>query len=133
MRGRVADIWASFGRLPLAVRLWVMVVLVPVNLAALFFLTAPGGGLIAALAVGGMVPNAVLMVIERGFSRLMALPHVLIWTPLIVIVAGFLADRALVGGGWRLYLTALLAVDLVSLAFDFRDLWKWARGARAIA
>lgn len=130
---RLAAIWGSFRRLPVGVQLWVAVVLVPVNAATLGFWSAPGGTLIAALAVGGMLPNIAIMLAERGVSRLMALPHVLIWTPLVIVVAGFLADRALVGGVWRAWLTLLLAVDLVSLAFDWRDLWRWWRGDRAVA
>ncbi|GAB4307663.1 MAG: hypothetical protein Kow0058_19310 [Roseovarius sp.] len=130
---RLAAIWASFCRLPLAVRLWVALILVPVNAAAILFVGAPGGGWVALLAIGGMLPNLVIMLHERGFSRLMALPHLLIWTPLMVVLAGLLADPALVGGAWRRYLLALLAVDAVSLAFDARDLWRWWRGERAIA
>lgn len=130
---RLAAIWASFRRLPSWVQLWVTVVLVPVNTAALVFWWAPGGPMIATLAVGGMLPNIPIMLAERGFSRLMALPHVLIWTPLMVIVGGFLADLALVDGAWRVYLTVLLVVDLVSLVFDWRDLWAWWRGDRAVA
>lgn len=130
---RMVAIWASFRRLPVGVQLWVAVVLVPVNAAAPGFWSAPGGALIATLAVGGMLPNIAILLAERGFSHLMALPHVLIWTPLAIVVAGFLADRALVGGAWRAYLSLLLAVDLGALALDWRDLWRWWRGDRAVA
>jgi len=130
---RLADAWASFRRLPVRVQLWVAVVLVPVNAAALAFWWAPGGAMIATLAIGGMLPNIAIMLAERGVSRLMALPHLLIWTPLVIVVAGFLADLALVGGAWRAYLSLLLAVDLVSLPLDARDLRAWVRGDRAVA
>jgi len=35
--------------------------------------------------------------------------------------------------GFRRYLLVLLAVDMLSLALDYVDGWKWWRGARAIA
>ena len=57
----ILDIWQSFRRLPLWVQGWVALILVPVNLAALLFLSAPQGTLVALLAVGGMAPNLLIM------------------------------------------------------------------------
>ncbi len=78
----VKDIWSSTLRLPRAVQLWVFVVLMPVNLAALVVLDQPLGPLVAGLAVGALAVNGVVMVLDRGFSLAMALPHVLLWMPL---------------------------------------------------
>ena len=50
----IAEIWQSFRRLPLWVQLWVAVILVPVNLASVIFINAPGGFWIAVLAVGDL-------------------------------------------------------------------------------
>ena len=91
----VAEIWQSFRRLPLWLQLWVAVILVPVNLVSLLFLGAQQANLAAGLAVGGMAPNLLIMLRERGFSRAMALPHVLIWTPLAIVVAGLLIQSDL--------------------------------------
>ena len=121
MIGLAIDIWASFRRLPGWVQLWIVVILVPVNAASVFFLAEPGGGMFAALAIGGMVPNVFIVLFERGFSKLMSLPHVLIWSPLVVYAAGFLADTALVFGSWRIYLGVLLVVNMINLAFDYVD------------
>lgn len=129
---RLAAAWASFRRLPGWVQVWVVLILVPVNLAPLAFLGWPGVGLVAVLSVGGMLPNAVLIWVERGFSRAMALSHVLIWTPLVALLAwrlwGGVEDPAL---AW-LYLAVLL-VDALSLGFDWVDAWRWWRGDRAVA
>ena len=133
MGALAADIWASFRRLPFWVQVWVALILVPVNLTALAFVTAPLGGWIAVLAVGGMAPNLMVMVKDRGFSRLMAVPHVLIWTPLVVIVIGLLEDTILIDGAYRVYLICLLVVDMVSLCFDYVDSWKWWKGDRKAA
>ncbi len=126
----VLDIWRSFRALPLWVQIWVALILVPVNMAAIFFVNEPGGLLIAALAIGGMMPNLVIMIAERGLSKAMALPHLLIWTPLVVIV---IQNTGTATGGFQTYLWLLLATDLLSLAFDYPDAWKWWKGDRAIA
>lgn len=129
----IADIWRSFRRMPLWVQFWVVLILVPVNLASLAFLSAPGSLLIAVLAVGGMVPNLPIMLMERGVSKAMAFPHILIWTPLVVLILMTLTVGDLLPPAFRLFLWLLLAVDLVSLAFDYPDAAKWLRGDRDVA
>lgn len=128
----IGDIWRSWWALPAWVQVWVALILVPVNVAALWFLSEPGGGLIALLAVGAMVLNGPIMLWDRGFSKLMALPHVLVWTPLVVLVAAMLW-RGEADGAFRTYLVILLVTDLVSLGFDIPDLRAWWRGDRAVA
>ena len=87
----VQDIWHSFRGLPLWVQIWVAVILIPVNLIPLFFLDQPQGVLIAALAITGMALNLPIMIAARGMSGAMALPHLLCWVPLVIIVAGMLS------------------------------------------
>lgn len=127
----IPAIWNSFRRLPLWVQLWVAVILVPVNAASLLWWHAPMGIWVAAMAVGAMLLNGALMLIERGFSKLMALPHVLIWTPLLGLVLWLLTQE--IAPGYRRYLIVLLAVDTVSLVLDYRDLRAWWNGARRVA
>jgi len=129
----IADIWASFRRMPLWVQVWVALTLVPVNLASLGFLTAPGGTWIAVLAVGGMLLNVPIMLVERGLSKAMAIPHILIWTPLVVLILLTLTAGSLLPSEFRTFLWLLLAVDLISLGFDYPDIVKWLRGDRAVA
>lgn len=126
----VRDIWQSFRALPLWVRVWVAGILVPVNIVALAFL--PQAPLVAGLAVGGMALNVPIMAVERGFSRAMAFPHLLCWIPLVAVIAGLLVSGDL-PPALATYLWALLAVDLLSLAFDLRDALGWLRGDRAVA
>lgn len=127
----IAQIWGSYRRLPLWVQLWVAVILVPVNAASLIFWAAPWGPWLAAMAVGAMLLNGALMLIERGFSRAMALPHIVIWTPMLGLVIWLFGQE--IAPGFRCYLMVLLAVDTVSLVLDYIDGWRWWRGARAIA
>ena len=128
----ILDIWQSYRRLPLWVQLWVALILVPVNAASLVFWGAPMGAWLAVMAIGAMLLNGVIMLFERGFSKMMALPHVLIWTPLVLLILWLLAKGDLAAGYAR-YLMFLLAVDLFSLALDYADTVKWLKGERRIA
>lgn len=127
----ILQIWQSYRRLPLWVQLWVALILVPVNAASLFFLTHPAGAWLALMAVGAMLCNGVLMLVERGFSKVMALPHVLIWTPMLGLILWLLNQD--IAESYRSYLIVLLAVDVVSLILDVVDSRKWLSGDRKIA
>ncbi len=124
------DVLASTQRLPLGVQVWVFLVLMPVNLAALVALGQPLGPLVAALAVGALAVNGVVMVRDRGFSLAMALPHVVLWIPLLGVIAYALLARDDVGGVYAAYLVVLLVVDAVSLWFDVPDAKRWLDGER---
>ncbi|WP_294609868.1 hypothetical protein [Roseovarius sp.] len=128
----VPEIWKSYRRLPLWVQIWVALVLVPTNSVSLAYLAEPTGPWVAVMAVGAMLLNGVIMLIERGFSKLMALPHVAIWTPLVLFVLWISANGG-IAPGYRRYLMILLVVDLISLALDYADTWKWLRGDRRVA
>lgn len=125
----ISDIWRSLRALPLPVQAWVFVILVPVNLATLAFLSEPHGTLVALLAVGGLVLGSVIMFWCRGFSRLISLGHLVTWSPLVV----FLVLRAPAGGdGYSVFLVLLLVVNVISLVFDVSDIWRWWRGERNV-
>ena len=126
-----ADIWESFRRLPVAVQAWVMLVLAPVNLATLLFIDERFGLVIVVLAIAGMLFNMPILAREKGMTKLMALPHLVFWTPLIVLALIVLFSD--VPAGYRVFLLVLIVVDVVSLAFDARDLKDWMGGDRAVA
>lgn len=128
----ISAIYGSFRALPLWVQIWVFVLLVPVNMASLMFLGQPIGILIAVLANGAMMLNGVIMLYERGFSKAMALPHVVIWVPLVVLIGVMLASGRVDQPSFVLYLKLLLVIDLISLGFDFKDAWDWKKGARQV-
>ena len=124
------EIWNSFRALPLWVQLWMVVILMPINFASLFFLGEPQGGLIAFLAIFGMLPNMVIMIYDRGLSKLMAFPHLIPWTAILILVGFFHPDGS---ETYSLYLWALAAINAISLSFDYPDAWKWLKGDRSIA
>lgn len=125
-----ADIWHSFRSLPGWVQIWISFILVPVNMISLFFIQEPMGLWIAFLANVAMLPNLPVMLFERGFSRLMAWPHIIPWTVLVLLL---LIAKPSDTGLYGAYLWVLLVVDLVSLMFDYPDAVKWLKGDRAVA
>jgi hypothetical protein len=121
----VQDIWHSFRGLPLWVQIWVAVILAPVNLMPLFFLGQPQGVLIAGLAITGMALNLPIMIAARGMSGAMALPHLLCWVPMAIVVAGMLSAAETLNPAYVRFLWLLLIVDVISLVFDVRDAAHW--------
>ncbi|WP_164657786.1 hypothetical protein [Tropicibacter sp. Alg240-R139] len=129
----IANIWASFRRLPLWVQIWVGAILMPVNLLPLAFLGQLGAGLIAFLAIGGMALNLPILLRYQGFSKAMAFPHLLLWVPLVGVIAVHLQGLEGARDSYVALLLVLLAVDVISLLFDTVDAIKWWRGDRDIA
>lgn len=126
----LADCWTSFRALPTWVQVWVAFLLMPINMLSLAFLSEPMGIWIALLANTAMMLNLPVMLSDRGFSKAMALPHLIPWT---ILVALLIFARPEATGAYAIYLTVLLAADVISLAFDYPDALKWLRGERAVA
>lgn len=127
----IVDIWSSLRATPLWVQIWVIFILIPINIVGLFLLDQPMAQWIAGLAFVGMLPNIVIMYVERGMSKLMAFPHLLPWTALIAII---IFSRPEGGSSiYEAYLNALLVINSISLLFDYPDAVKWLKGDRAIA
>ncbi len=124
------DIWSSFRALPLWVQFWVAIVLAPINMAMVFFIDQPMGMLIAILAIIAIAPNIIVIIMERGFSKLMAFPHLLPWSILIVILLFYRPEGS---QQYQMALWALLIINSISLLFDYPDAYKWWKGDRKIA
>jgi len=121
------EIWSSFRSLPAWVQIWVAFILVPLNMASMVFYLEPSGLSIAFLANIAMMLNMPVMLYDRGFSKMMALPHLIPWTILIVwliIARPFGSDM------YNTYLSILLVINAVSLLFDYPDALHWMRGDR---
>ena len=128
----LADIWASYRRQPLWVQLWIGIFLVPINFASVLFLDGPAGFWVAVLAIGGILPNVILMFVHRGFSKAMAISHVIIWIPLILLVVWILTQSPGLEASLVIFLWALLITDVISLIFDVPDSFKWLKGERHV-
>jgi len=60
----------------------------------------------------------------------MSIPHLIPCTVLVLLISFFWPVET---GLYSLYLWGLLVINLISLAFDYVDAWKWIKGDRAIA
>ena len=126
----LTDIWNSFRAMPAWVQIWVALLLVPINMAAVFFIDQPSGVWIAILAIGAMMLNMPVMLYDQGFSKLMAFPHLIPWTILVLWIA---FARPVGSATYDSYLWILLITNIISLAFDFPDALKWWKGDRDAA
>ena len=102
----------------------------PVNMASLFFLGEPMGVKIAFFTNIALLLNLPILLIDRGFSKRLAIPHLLPWTVLIGVL---IFNRPVATGLYGPYLWLLLIVNMTSLAFDYPDTIQWMKGNRAIA
>lgn len=128
---RIADSNRSFMRLPLWVRLWLVFILVPANAAAFFMKDTPTGLRASrAAALIGAVNGAVILV-QRGWGKALAVPHLFAWTPLLVFAARRVGEPD-ISRSERVYASILLAVNGTSLVFDVADAWRWTRGERGV-
>lgn len=133
---RLQNVWGSFRALPLWVQIWVGVILVPVNTLPFFLLDTPTGRWASWSAVFVVLTNVPIMLIAGGMSRLMAVPHLLAWGPLVVAFVLRLGNPHVGGAPLTATESALLwgvlLVNSVSLAFDVLDTWRWCRGERGV-
>ena len=126
----LTDIWKSFRAMPVCVQIWVAFLLVPINMASVFFIDQPSGVWVAILAIGAMMLNIPVMLYDKGFSKLMAFPHLIPWTILVLWIA---FARPIGTAGFDNYLSILLITNVISLGFDYPDALKWWKGDRRVA
>ena len=132
MKSRWIACHHSVCQLPLWVRVWVLGVLIPVNALPFWFLDTQVGRAATAAALLVVVANATILLVQRGVSALMALPHLVAWIPLTGwLAARLLFDATLTGGEAGLAL-ALVVVNGISLVFDTIDGVRWLCGQRGV-
>lgn len=136
MNERFRQSWHSFRRLPLWIQVWVGWILIPVNAAAFFLLDQDVGKVTAIAAAFVVATNVPIMLRERGLSKLMSLPHLFAWIPLLILLVARLNDQsgaAPMTAFAQIYATIVIGVNGISLIFDVVDSWRWLRGDRAVA
>ncbi len=70
-----------------------------------------------------------MLLIQRGFSRLISAGHIVTWTPLVLLLL-FMRPEAT--GVYDTFLTVLLSINLTSLVFDLNDVRLWLQGDRSV-
>lgn len=132
-RQRVVRIATSIRLLPLWARLWIVLVVVPVNAAGFFMLHTASGWAITIAALFVLTSNAALLWHRAGTSRLLSIPQLIAWVPLL----GLLVARLVGGWGpdnleaqeWALAVMAVMATT-VTLFFGVVESWRWWHGER---
>jgi len=135
MKNRLVQCWHSFRVLPLWVQIWVAGILVPVNALAFLMLDSCAGKLTAIAALFVVLTNIPIMLIERGMSKLMAIPHLIAWYPLVIILIVQLfstGSRQEAGDMEWTFMILVVFINGISLVFDTKDSIDWFRGNRAI-
>jgi hypothetical protein len=80
-----------------------------------------------------MLFNAIPIWFDRGFSSAMAIPHVIFWAPLTIILVYYLMiSEVFLMDNYRYFLITLLVCNLFSLFFDIPDSFKWLRDRKKV-
>lgn len=125
------DQYRSFRALPGWVQLWVGW-LVGINLVAATDRTTPTGRAVARATVVFTVPNAAIIMLQRGWGSALSIPHLIAWPPLVVRLVRRLQEPDIEPAERRL--AALVAVtNAISLAFDVVDAARFLGGERGVA
>ena len=119
------ELYQSFLSLPTWVKIWMMGILVPVNMIGLLFLDHSIGIWMAILGLAGMLPNLFVMYFEKAFSKTMAVSHIIPWTALVVYLIVQLVQGNVPNGNIYYAVWAMLIVDIISLAFDYKETIEW--------
>ncbi len=85
---------------------------------------------IVSLIVSATAAYGVVWLYDRmGYVKLLGLPHLLLWTPLVIYLVGQFRRDDLPQIP-RVLLGAVIATLLISLAFDFSDVIRYILGER---
>lgn len=107
---------------PNGVRAW-LTWMFAINASAVFFLRhIPARWVLAAVPVNMLAMQLLLRFFGRGHH--LSLPHVLLWTPLLIYLY-CRRQELLAQPMTRLWLMALFATDAVSLLFDYSSVIHW--------
>lgn len=107
-------------------------VLVPVNLLSFLVLDYQAAQMVALAAVLALGSNMLLLYRYVGFSRVMALPHLVFWGALQVLLVMRVLQNPAPGAGEVLFICLVLLVNGISLIFDLLDTWRWWQGERQV-
>ncbi len=118
---------------PVAVQLWVVWMIAALFVVPGLLLRYESSRSEGKVILASSIVLAVLMLLwysQVGYTRILALPHILIWTPLLVYLysrRNNLASPSHV----RWMTTTLVLTIVVSLAFDCTDVIRYFLGERA--
>jgi len=131
MANKLRRLTASMMGLPRWVQAW-LAILLGTNMAAFAFLDTRVGIWTAAAFVVVAALNLPMMFIQGGLTRLLSLPH-FVWLPLMpYLYLNLFGSSPLPPGSTRVFASAVLAVNSISLLFDVLEVFRWCKGRREV-
>lgn len=116
---------ADFAKQPMWVQVWVNF-LGLVNFSSVLFVRRSRLALYVLVAITLAVISLIYLHSQFGYVRLLGLPHVILWTPMLIyfwkIVPGM--ETSLL----KKYLYLLMATNFISLLFDYVDVARYFLG-----
>lgn len=126
-----ARIFGSLFSLPVWVIVWMLAFLIPANLSGFLYLDTISGRWIAGLGGGALLINTVLVLMNGGFSRVLAIPHLILWGPLEIVLI-LRAVSAEMGPEELWLVVTVMVINGISLVFDIIDTRRWYSGERDV-
>ena len=105
-------------------------ILAPMNMVGFVFWDHEAGRIGFVLGLMGAAPGLIFIWLERGFSKILSLVHIPAWTIMVPWLAMIMLGENPAVGGTAFYAVALIAVNAVSLVFDYPAAWRWWKGDR---
>jgi hypothetical protein len=137
IKGRSGDVWASFRLLPRWVWVWLLILSLANTSALVLFvlILAIDGDVEPAFAAGAAcglaiaVTNGPVLLVQRGFTRLLSVFQLVAMLPAFVVEVVFLAIGSFAvdrwGGASLAFLIFVLVVNGVALFFDAADTFRY--------
>ena len=118
--------------LPVWVIIWIYVFLVPANFSGLFLTDLESGFWIALLGAGAIFINIVILFINGGFSKVLAISHLILWIPLEVILLSRYFTAPDLSTFEQSYILVVTVINAISIAFEVYDTKEWLNGNRDV-
>lgn len=119
--------------LPVWVIVWIFLFLIPANFSGLFLLNYDAGFWVALLGAGAIAINSIILLLNGGFSKVLAVPHLLLWIPLQAILLWRYFTVPDLSSFEATYILIIVIINGISIVFDFYDTWEWMKGNRDVA
>ncbi|NKB27543.1 MAG: hypothetical protein GKR99_08300 [Rhodobacteraceae bacterium] len=109
---------------------WLLVGTLALPLVLVIWRPTRLAGILTVLATGLSGFGVVAMYERLGYVKLIGLPHIILWTPLVIWLIVVLRGRDM--SVWpRRILSVVILTILISLAFDYADVFRYFLGERA--
>ncbi|MGI9350497.1 MAG: hypothetical protein ACR2O3_02940 [Rhizobiaceae bacterium] len=129
----ISRILKSMFSLPIWVVIWMVAFLIPVNLSGIYLLNYDSGFWVALLGAGAIFINAGILLLNGGFSKALAIPHLILWTPLQAILFYRYFTIPEMSNFEQNYILVVFIINGISILFDVYDTKEWLNGNRDVA